>query len=130
MKKILFIIFFSYIFISFSDKFLDLGNQEFENKNYKEAIINFELVMKEYPRPEIKYFYAISLLEDNRFTDSELVLNDIISGNSIYKNTATWYLALSKLRQKKYKSCKKILLTIPSDYEDYAQVEKLLKMLE
>lgn len=109
---------------------LKLAQEAFNNKNYKEAIINFELVMKEYPRPEIKYFYAISLLEDNRFTDSELVLNDIISGNSIYKNTATWYLALSKLRQKEYKSCKKILLTIPSDYEDYAQVEKLLKMLE
>lgn len=38
MKKILFIIFFSYIFISFSDKFLDLGNQEFENKNINKQL--------------------------------------------------------------------------------------------
>ncbi len=109
---------------------LKLAQDAFNKKNYKEAIINFELVIKEYPRPEIKYFYAISLLEENRFADSELVLNDIISGNSIYKNTAKWYLALSKLKQKDYKSCKQILLTIPSDYEDYPQVEKLFKSLE
>lgn len=38
MEKILFIIFFSYIFISFSDKFLDLGNQEFENKNINKQL--------------------------------------------------------------------------------------------
>lgn len=111
-------------------KSLKLAQEAFNNKKYKEAIINFEQVIKEYPRPEIKYFYAISLLEDNRFADSELVLNDIISGGSIYKNTATWYLALSKLKQKEYKSCKEILLTIPSDYEDYDQVEKLLKTLD
>ena len=109
---------------------LNLAQNAFNNKNYKAAIINFELVLKEYPRPEIKYFYAISLLEENRFADSEIVLNDIINGQSIYKNTATWYLALSKLKQKDYKSCKTILLTIPSDYEDYAQVEKLLKSLD
>jgi TolA-binding protein len=111
-------------------KSLKLAQDAFNNKDYKKAIINFELVIKEYPRPEIKYFYAISLLEENRFTDSEIVLNDIIKGKSIYKNTATWYLALSKLKQKDYKSCKAILLTIPSDYEDYSQVEKLLKSLD
>ncbi|MEO8234285.1 MAG: tetratricopeptide repeat protein [Flavobacterium sp.] len=111
-------------------KSLKLAQDAFNKKDYKKAIINFELVIKEYPRPEIKYFYAISLLEENRFADSEIVLNDIINGKSIYKNTATWYLALSKLKQKDYKSCKAILLTIPSDYEDYTQVEKLLKSLD
>ena len=109
---------------------LKLAQEAFNNKKYKVAIVNFELVLKEYPRPEIKYFYAISLLEDNRFADSELVLNDIIKGKSIYTNTATWYLALSKLKQKDYKSCKEILLTIPTDYENYNQVEKLLKILD
>lgn len=111
-------------------KSLKLAQDAFNNKKYKEAIINFELVLKEYPRPEIKYFYAISLLEDNRYADSELVLNDIIKGGSIYKNTAMWYLALSKLKQKDYNSCKSVLLMIPNDYEDYAQVEKLLKTLD
>ena len=38
MEKILLIIFFSYIFISFSNKFLNLGNQEFENKNINKQL--------------------------------------------------------------------------------------------
>ena len=109
---------------------LKLAQEAFNNKKYKEAIKNFEIVIKEYPTPEIKYFYAISLLEDNRFADSNLVLNNIIKGKSTYKNTAIWYLALSKLKQKDYKSCKEILLTIPTDYENYNQVEKLLKILD
>lgn len=109
---------------------LKLAQDAFNKKNYKDAIKNFEIVIKEYPRPEVKYFYAISLIEDSRFVDADFVLNDIIKGQSVYKNTAIWYLALSKLKQKDYTSCKSILLMIPNDYEDYAQVEKLLKELK
>ena len=57
-------------------------------------------------------------------------LNEIIKGNSAYKNTATWYLALSKLKQEDYDSCKSILLQIPNDYEDYDQVKILLDELK
>jgi TolA-binding protein len=111
-------------------KSLKTAQDAFNNKKYKEAIKNFEVVIKEYPRPEVKYFYAIALIEDARYNDADVVLNDIIKGNSVYKNTATWYLALSKLKQKEYAACKSILLMIPNDYEDYTQVEKLLKELK
>lgn len=111
-------------------KSLKTAQDAFNNKNYKVAIKNFEIVIKEYPRPEVKYFYAIALVEDARYTDADLVLNEIIKGNSAYRNTATWYLALSKLKQKEYAACKSILLMIPNDYEDYAQVEKLLNELK
>ena len=111
-------------------KNLKLAQDAFNNKNYKEAIVNFEIVLKEYPRPEVKYFYAISLLEDNQFAKSELVLTEIIYGKSLYKNTATWYLALSKLKQKQYKLSQDILESIPKDYEDYDQVLDLLEQLK
>ena len=109
---------------------LKLAQDAYNAKKYKEAIEHFEVVLKEYPRPAVQYFYAISLLEDNRFLDSELVLNKLIKGQSTYKNTASWYLALSKLKQKDYKACKTVLLTIPEDYEDYDRVRELLKKLE
>lgn len=111
-------------------KSLKLAQEAFNNKNYKEAIVHFEIVIKEYPRPEVNYFYAISLLEDNQYAKSEMVLNSIIKGNSLYKNTATWYLALSKLKQKQYNKCLEILETIPKDYEDYDQVIDLLMQLK
>ena len=79
---------------------------------------------------ERQYFYGISLLETNKTTEAEVIFKELQSGNSSYKNKAIWGLALAKLKQKEYNSCKNLLLTIPSDYENYEQVQKLLKELE
>jgi len=102
----------------------------FNAKNYKAAIPLFEAVLKENKSAEIQYFYGISLLENNQIKQAEAVFNEIKSGNSIYKNKAIYALALAKLKQKEYQSCKEILLTIPSDYEHYDQVQELLDKLD
>jgi len=112
------------------DENLKLAQDAFNAKKYKAAIPHFEAVLKVNKSPEIKYFYAISLLEDNQFQKAETNLSDLKSGTSIYKNKATWYLALSKLKQEDYKSCKQILQTIPDDFEDYDQVQELLNELD
>jgi len=109
---------------------LKLAQDAFNAKNYKAAIPHFEAVLNSTKSPEIQYFYAVSLLEDNQFQKAETNLSELKSGTSIFKNKAIWYLALTKLKQKDYKSCKKILLTIPDDYEDYDQVQQLLNELD
>nr|WP_315220128.1 tetratricopeptide repeat protein [uncultured Flavobacterium sp.] len=102
----------------------------FNTKEYNKAIPLFETLLKENKTAEIQYFYGISLLEENQFKQSETVFNELKSGTSAYKNKAIWSLALSKLKQKDYKSCKEILLTIPADYENFEEVQKLLKELD
>lgn len=102
----------------------------FNAKKYETAIPLFEAILKENKTPEMYYFYGISLLETNKTKEAEVVFNELKSGNSIYKNKAVWSLALLKLKQKDYKACKEILLTIPSDYENYTTVEELLKKLK
>jgi hypothetical protein len=109
---------------------LKLAEVAFNTKNYKTAIPYFETVLNATKSPEIQYFYAVSLLEDNQFQKAETNLLDLKWGTSIYKNKASWYLALSKLKQKDYKSCKEILVTIPDDFEDYDQVQQLLNDLD
>ncbi len=109
---------------------LKLAQDAFNAKNYKTAIPHFEAVLNSTKSPEIQYFYAVSLLEDNQFQKAETNLSELKSGTSIYKNKATWYLALSKLKQKDYDSCKAILKTIPDDFEDYDQVQELLNELD
>ena len=109
---------------------LKLAQDAFNSKNYKVAIPYFEAVLNSTKSPEIQYFFAVSLLEDNQFQKSETNLIELKSGTSIYKNKAIWYLALSKLKQKEYKSCREILLTIPDDFEDYDQVQDLLNELD
>jgi hypothetical protein len=112
------------------NKELKLAQESFNAKEYKKAIPLFVAVLKNKKTPEIQFFYGIALLEDNKFQAAEVVFNDLKSGNSIYKNKAVWYLALSKLKQKNYKGCKEMLKTIPADYEDFDQVQELLKELD
>lgn len=109
---------------------LKLAQDAFNAKVFKTAIPHFEAILKEKKSPEIQYFYAVSLLETNQFQKAETNLSELQSGTSIYATKATWYLALSKLKQKEYDSCKKILLTIPDDFEDYDQVQELLNELD
>jgi hypothetical protein len=110
-------------------KNLKQAQESFNAKNYKEAITNFEIVLKDYKRPEVEFFYGVSLLEENRIKDCEIVFNKLKNGSSIYKDKATWYLALSALKQKKYDDCKTFIKQIPEDAEDYDKAQKLLEDL-
>jgi hypothetical protein len=109
---------------------LKLAQDAFNAKQYKTAIPLFETILKTEKSAEIQYFYGVSLLETNRFSEAETVFNTLKIGNSIYKNKAIWSLALSKLKQKDFKACKELLLTIPEDYEGNDQVDALLEELD
>jgi tetratricopeptide (TPR) repeat protein len=112
------------------DAMLKQAETAFNSKEYKKAIPLFESILKENDTPEIKYFYGVSLLQDNQIIKAQNVFSELKSGTSAYKDKATWNLALVKLKQKNYNACKEILLTIPEDYEDYVEVQILLRELE
>lgn len=109
---------------------LKLAQDAFNAKKYKEAIPLFETILKTDTSAEIQYFFGIALLEENRLPEAEAVFTTLKTGNSIYKNKAIWSFALSKLKQKDYKTCKELLLTIPEDYEGNDQVDALLEELD
>jgi tetratricopeptide (TPR) repeat protein len=109
---------------------LKLAQDAFNEKKYTEAIPLFETILKTDKSAEIQYFYGVALLEENKLPEAEAVFTTLKTGNSIYKNKAIWSLALSKLKQKDYKTCKKLLLTIPDDYEGNDQVDALLEELD
>ena len=108
---------------------LNDAQNAFNQKDYKKAVASFEKV-QDMTSPELEYFYAISLIETNDYTKAETLLSNIKSGTSVYKDKATWYLALSDLKQKKFDECKIYLNQIPPDAEDYNKAQKLLKDLE
>lgn len=111
-------------------KNLRLAQNAFNEKNYKGAIENFEIVLKDYDKPEVRFFYGISLLEENRYAEAEINFTTIQKGTSVYKDKATWYLALSKLKQNQFEACKNYIKQIPEDAEDYAKAQKLLNKLD
>lgn len=111
-------------------KNLRLAQNAFNEKNYKVAIENFEIVLKDYDKPEVRFFYGISLLEENRYSEAETNFTNIQEGTSVYKDKATWYLALSKLKQNQFEECKNYIKQIPEDAEDYEKAQKLLSKLD
>jgi TolA-binding protein len=108
---------------------LKLAEKAFNERKYETAIPLFEEILKQNNTPEIEYFYGVSLLEESQYSKAETVFNELKTGTSVYKEKAKWNLALSKLKQKKYKDCKQILQTISQDYENYDDVQELLDEL-
>ena len=114
---------------SVGDVNLKEAQNAFNAKDYKKAVASFEK-LTDLKNPELQYFYAISLIETNNYPKAEVLLNNIKSGTSVYKDKATWYLALSNLKQKKLEDCKIYLKQIPADAEDYDKAQELLKDLD
>ena len=101
----------------------------FNDKHYQKAVTSFEKV-HDLNNPELQYFYAIALIETNSYTKAALTLNNLKNGTSVYKDKATWYLALSNLKQKKIDECKTLLKQLPADAEEYDKAQQLLKDLD
>lgn len=117
-------------FVSRNDENADLKNAQdlFNNKEYAKAVTVFEKLGTE--NQEINYFHAIALIETDNFSKADKLLTDLEKGNSVYREKAIWYKALSALKQKNYEACKNILLKIRKDAEDYQKAQKLLKELD
>jgi len=102
----------------------------FNSKNYKEALQQLTILSNTYPNDtEIKLYQGISNLELGNYTNAETIFNKISEGNSAFATTATWYKALTFLKQKKFKKCKVVLKTIHKSSDKYSQAKKLLKQL-
>ncbi|WP_397363755.1 tetratricopeptide repeat protein [Olleya sp. R77988] len=103
----------------------------FNNKEYEKAKEYLEELLQDDPENvEYNFYYAITNIELDAFEKAETTLNSIKEGDSAYNNRATWYLALSKLKQDKKAECLALLRQIPEDADDYHQVKKLLEELE
>ena len=114
-----------------SDALLNEAETAFNSKNFEEAEQLFNQILEEdSSNTEIQFYKSITLIETNQFSEADELLKGISEGNSIYKNKATWYLALSKLKQDNLEGCKNILKNIPEDAEDYKQAQKLLNKLD
>lgn len=112
-----------------SDPGLKKAQDFFNAGQYGKALRSFEEV-KDLTNPEVQYFYAISWIEIGYYDNAKLCLDNLRAGNSVFKDKATWYLALSNLKQEKTAECKNYLRQVPAGSEVYEKAQKLLKDLE
>ena len=113
------------------DELLKTAENTFNNKDFAKAEEAFKsLIATDNNNAELKLYRAVANIELDNFEMAESLLTKIKEGNSAYKNKATWYLALSKLKQKKHKACLEFLKRIPEDADDYEQAQKLINKLD
>ena len=102
----------------------------FNAKNYKTAFAQLTVLEAQFPNDiEIQLYKGICLLEMDKFSQAETIFETISKGNSAFLTKATWYKALSYLKQEHFEACKNTLKTIPESAEEYTQAKKLLRKL-
>ena len=112
-----------------SEKF-SKAEEAFNTKSYKEALELLTQILNDNLNDvEVQLYKGICFLELNSFVDADIIFDTISNGNSSFKNTATWYKALSMLKQEQFEACKYVLKTIPKSAEEYKQAKKLMRKL-
>jgi len=101
----------------------------FENKAYAIALKKLDELLQSEPSDARYLFYkGICLLELNEFEKANAIFIDL-ENNRIFRNAATWYIALNWLKQEKYEACRNILENIPSESEYFEEAQTLLEDL-
>lgn len=106
------------------------AEKAFNDRNYKAALVNLNsLLVSDNQNIELLLSKGICLLELNDFDEAEKVLDTIQNSNSIYREKAIWYMALSALKQEQYDKCKLILRRVPEGAEEFPKAQRLSNRL-
>lgn len=113
------------------DELLKVAELAFNNKNYDKAAAAFNTLLEnDSSNNELKLYSAISNIEIGNYKVSDILLEEITQGKSIYVEQAKWIYALSQLKQKRYGECIEVLKTISEESENYDKAQKLIKKLD
>ncbi|GAA0716048.1 hypothetical protein GCM10009430_11320 [Aquimarina litoralis] len=113
-------------------KDLTLAERNFKNKNYKEALLYVDRLLKVDTENSTLYLYkAISLTETGEFAMSEASLDIFIHSDLVDSEKGYWYKALLYLKAKDLEKCEQILqIIIKNSYFNDQKAKRLLKDLD
>lgn len=107
------------------------AEKAFNQKDYRDAEKHLsQLLQNDQDNIELQLYKAICLVELNKYEEADALYQNIARSPSVYANTAKWYLALSKLKQKKNTETIQVLKSIPEDADDFESAQKLLRKLD
>ena len=96
---------------STSQSMTDKAFMYYENKKYKEAQQSFELLLKSNPNPNIRFYYALSLLNDDKTEKASTEFENLLDTNFEFQPEVYWYYALAEIKLKNLDQAKTILET-------------------
>ncbi len=119
-------------FISYAGA-LSAGLKKYNNKFYKEAIRDFDLILEQFPADiNCRFYIALCREATGNFHEAEkLYLEFISEPENIFYEESKWHLALCKAELKDFVAARRILEQIVSDNSFYKnQAEKFLIDIE
>lgn len=107
------------------------AEMNFNQKHYEQAYRDLTAYLqqeKENPRAQLAL--GISALEIGKIEEATTIFTRLHQGSSLLKNSGTWYLALTYLKQEKFESSKQLLKQIPSsDTFLYSKAQELVSKI-
>ena len=83
----------------------------YENKKYEEAQQSFELLLENKPNPNIQFYYALSLLNDEKFEKASSEFQNLLNIDFEFQPEVYWYYALAEIKLENLDQAKTILQT-------------------
>lgn len=102
----------------------------FNQKDYARALAALDQLLAAEPdNPKASFYRGICLLELDRGAEARAVFEPLAAGNSALKEDATWYIALSYLKEQDKAACKSALMKIDTSSAHHAEAREILKGL-
>ena len=104
----------------------------YENKNYSKAETLFNNILKKEPNADIEFYYAMSLLNQNKTKEAQEVLNLLKSKKHEFIPEVYWYSALISIKNNDYELAKKEITALNLLDSNFKKTEriKLLNQLK
>jgi len=115
-----------------ADKLLSDAEELFLNKQFLGAVRSLELYDEKYNSKSANtlLYKGMCYLELKQYSKAEKVFNSLKNSDSLDKNKAYWYLALTSLKQEEITITKKILkLIVTNSYYNNQRAKQLLDKL-
>ena len=91
----------------------------YENQNYKKAQNEFEDLLKVESNPNIKFYYALTLLNSGQTDKANQEFEKLKNIEFEFQAEVYWYYALAELKLEKTDQAKRLLKTLKSKYPSY-----------
>ena len=83
--------------------------EAYETKDYKNAILHFNEILKEKPNATISFYKANALMQLNKANQAIIILETNIKNSDTLQDRNLWYLALAYLKKNNIDASKKTL---------------------
>lgn len=113
------------------DALLEKATDLYNRKQYKEALpLLREMSTVKPGDTQVKLAAGICLLQTGQYDAANAVFNEIAGGDTIYKEEAIWYKALTALITNKTDECYTLLQSLSAGSSNAEKAKELMKKIE